>query len=93
MHVENVAIYDASFNTSTLRDKLVATSNKIEAESGTVEKLSATARENLIQVAAVAGICNAAAFSAPASTEEKGSSEIIGDATGIRPSNLFSLRI
>lgn len=74
MHVDDVAVYETAFKPSVLRDKLTTTSD---------EKVDNAVRENLVQVAAVAGICNAAAFSY--TQDEQGTTrvEVIGDATGI----------
>lgn len=76
MHVDDVAVYETTFKPSVVREKLTDTTD---------EKVNNAVRENLVQVAAVAGICNAAAFSY--SQDEQGIThvEVIGDATGIIP--------
>lgn len=80
MHVENVAVYDTEFKSSVFRDKLLnkSISKEHETPQTSSDNVSEVSRENLIQVAAVAGICNAAVFT---EDKETGIPEILGDAT------------
>ncbi|KAF8512185.1 sodium-potassium ATPase [Gautieria morchelliformis] len=70
MHVENVAVYDLELDLT-------------EDQSDLSTKFSdpESARENLAQLGAVAGICNAAAFAAEEKEKPLEVREIIGDAT------------
>ncbi|KAF8503943.1 sodium-potassium ATPase [Hysterangium stoloniferum] len=87
MHVQNVAVYDLELTPSDLRDAVIlgrqltetGSSKTTSSETKPVVKTSGAARENLAQIAAVAGICNAAAFAADEKTSDR--RNIIGDAT------------
>ncbi|KAF8486705.1 sodium-potassium ATPase [Gautieria morchelliformis] len=86
MHVENVAVYDLELDLTELRDRLMSGGKAAEAPSdqsdlSTKLSESETARENLAQLGAVAGICNAAAFAAEQNEKPLEVREIIGDAT------------
>ncbi|KAF8512193.1 sodium-potassium ATPase [Gautieria morchelliformis] len=86
MHVENVAVYDLELDPAELRDRLVSGRKTAEAlrdqsDSSTKVSDSESVRENLAQLGAVAGICNAAAFAAEQNEKPLAAREIIGDAT------------
>ncbi len=67
MHVVNVAVDDMTFQASTFESVLADATESIET--------------NLVQVAAVGGICNAAVFGAE--TDDGSEKSISGDATGV----------
>lgn len=77
MHVENVAVYDNVYESSTFHDVLSKAESKIE--------------NNLSQIAAVGAICNSATFNEndvmSSGSDEKGSHShhmgIVGNATGM----------
>jgi sodium/potassium-transporting ATPase subunit alpha len=69
MHVENLAVFDSSFESRDFESVL----SNAEPE----------ARANLSQVISIGAICNAATFEADLPTTEKsGERSIVGNATG-----------
>ncbi|KAF8577540.1 sodium-potassium ATPase [Ramaria rubella] len=86
MHVQNVAMYGLELDPDELRDRVLhgrigTKASRDDPNLAVKAPVSDAARENLAQFAAVAGICNAATFSAGESEKPLQIKNIIGDAT------------